>query len=117
MHIARILHYNATFEAKTFEILHSEEEIQNLANFAIMTNFTVNGKDRKYIYVKSENGVLVRTYLPPSSCKQYLVTNLALIMKKSGKLNFAAIMRFEHQKFFFIYLRIQKHENSTFGGN
>ena len=59
-----------------------------------MTNFTVGGKDFKYFYVKTESGVAVRTHLPPEVCEQYLVTNIALEMKKTEVLDFAAILRF-----------------------
>ena len=67
---------------------------------ALMTNFTVNGKDSTYFYVKTESGVVIRSYLPPEVCEQYLVTNIALEMKKSGTLDFAAILRFSLTTFF-----------------
>ena len=74
--------------------LHGFDEIEQLANLALMTNFTVSGKDSTYFYVKTETGVVIRTYLPPEMCEQYLVTNIALEMKRTGVLDFAAILRF-----------------------
>ena len=68
-----------------------------------MTNFTVDGKDSTYFYVKTENGVVIRSYLPPEVCEQYLVTNIALEMKKSGILDFAAILRFSLTPFGIVF--------------
>ena len=70
----------------------SIEKIQELANLAVYTNFTIDGKIKKYFYIKTESGVIVRSMLPPENCTQFLVTSIALEMKRTGRLDFADVM-------------------------